>query len=153
MAKKTLFKLPFETEFRIAGLFCGEKDYRLCWLLNNQLPFQFKRSTDFWFTQPKADEALQFAVFYYEEPTLQRTFFLLANRSYQGGVLFNNPPGLDYLLLINADDLRYDYSQMLKSFRDIRQIRAAYMLDDLLGRNKEAFLYDFEMYRAHELKV
>ncbi len=153
MAKKTLFRLEFETEFRIVGVFCPEKDYRFCWLLNNKLDFNFRRTFDFSSFQPKNKEPEFHSVYRYERESLQRTYFLVNNRSIEGSRLFANPAGLDFLLLVKADDSRFDYGQLLKKIRALPQITAAYMLDDALGKNKDGFLYDFEVYLSQKIKM
>jgi hypothetical protein len=153
MAKKTLFRLEFETEFRIVGVFCPEKDYRFCWLLNNILDFNFRRTPDFQFIPPKSKVTEFHAVYHYERESLQRTYYLVNNRSNEGGRLFANPAGLDFLLLVKADDSRFDYSQLLKKIRALPQVTAAYMLDDALGKNKDGFMYDFEVYLSQKLKM
>ncbi|MFN2394264.1 MAG: IPExxxVDY family protein [Bacteroidales bacterium] len=153
MAKKTLFRLEFETDFRVVGVFCPEKDYRFCWLLNNKLDFNFRRATDFTDITGKSESAELHSVYLYERESLQRTYFLVNNRSNEGSRLFSNPAGLDFLLLVKADDSRFNYNQLLKKIRALPQVTAAYMLDDALGKNKDAFLYDFEVYLSQELKM
>lgn len=153
MAKKTLFRLQFETEFRIVGLFCQERDYRLSWLLNNQLNFNLKRVADFVFYPGKGKDPGDHSVYVCEKEALRQTYFLVNNRNDNGGMMFTAPPGLDFLVLVKADGVRFNFPELLKEFRSVPQITAAYLLDDALGRNKESFLYDFEMFLAHELKM
>lgn len=153
MAKKTLFRLEFETDFRVVGVFCPEKDYRFCWMLNNKLDFNFRRAPDFQFIPPKSKIIEFHAVYYYERESLQRTYYLVNNRSNEGSRLFANPAGLDFLLLVKADDSRFDYNQLLKKIRALPQVTAAYMLDDALGKNKDGFLYDFEVYLSQKTKM
>jgi hypothetical protein len=153
MAKKTLFRVEFETEYRILGLFCLEKDYRLCWLLNKHLQFDFKKTIDFQFATGKNHDFFHYPVFIYDAMLLQRTFILISNQSPQGQIMFPSPRGLNYLLLVRADESRFDLSQFLKSVRDVPQITAAFMIEDALGRYKEEFLYDFELFLAQELKM
>lgn len=153
MAKKTHFRLPYEAEYRVAGVFCPEKDYRLCWLINNYLKVNFSRRSDISLPNGK-DAGLieQYAVYHHEKEELQQAFFLVSNRSHNGHLLFHSPPQLDFLMLIDADDSRFDFNALLKKIRSIPHVTAAYMLDDVLGRNRDIFLYDFEMFIAGELK-
>jgi hypothetical protein len=153
MAKKTLFRVEFETEYRILGLFCLEKDYRLCWLLNKHLQFDFKKTIDFQFATGKNSEVFNYPVFIYDAMILQQTFFLVSNQSAQGQIMFPAPRGLNYLMLVKADDSRFDFSQFLKRIRNVPQITAAYMIEEALGRHREEFLYDFELFLAQELKM
>lgn len=40
-----------------------------------------------------------------------------------------------------------------RKIRALPQVTAAFMLDDALGKNKDAFMYDFELYLSKELKM
>ena len=151
MAKKNLFPFHFESDFRIVGVFCLENDYRLSWLMNNRLLFDFKRTIDFGFYSEKLQQPANHSVFHCEQDTLQRSFFLLNNHSYEGSTLFAKPPGINFLMLLKAE--RYDIKDLLKKLRSLPQVTAAYQLDDALGKHKESFLYDFEMYLGQELKM
>lgn len=151
--KKYSELLRYKTEIKVVGVFCPEKDYRLCWLINNQLRYDFKKTLDFIYPTTQNPEGASFSVYTFERPTLQQSYFLVNNRSHDNQTLFSKPQGLDFLLLINADDSRYNYTQLLKSLRSLSQINAAYMLDDALGKLKESFLYDFELFLSQELKL
>ena len=151
MAKRKLHTPPFESDFRVVGIFCRENDYRLSWLLNTKLMFDFKRTLDFGYYSEKLQQPANHSTFHFEQETLLRSFFLLNNRAYEGSTLFDNPQGLDYLLLFRAE--RYESKELLRNLRSLPQITAAYQLDEALGKKRENLLYDFEMYLAQELKM
>jgi len=152
MAKKTIFKLQFETDFRIVGLFCSERDYRISWLINQQLLFNLKRTPDFEYVPARSNEQSSFSVFFYYDESCRREYYLVNNRSGMGSSLFLTPPGLDYLLLVKLDDDRFDSAPLLSKLRAISQLSAAYVLDDMLGKTKEPFLYDFEMFVLQQIE-
>jgi hypothetical protein len=152
MAKKTLFKLQFESEFRLIGLVCSESDYRFCWLLNRQLGYDFCRVSNFEFVPAKSQTSSRFSVFEYDrEESLYFSLYLVNNRSHDGTLLFGAPAGLDFLLLAKADEGRFHLPDLLKKLRTLSQLQAAFPLDGALGKNKEIFLYDFEMFVSHEI--
>ncbi len=153
MAKKTILKLQFETDFRIVGLFCSERDYRLSWLLNRQLLFNLRRTSDFEYLPAKNTEHSFFSVFFYYDDSCRREYYLVSNRSGMGSSIFLSPPGLDYLLLVKLDDNRFDSSPIISKLRAIPQLSAAYSLDDLLAKTKEPFLYDFEMFVFQQIEA
>jgi len=146
MAKKTIFRLEFESEFHLVGLFCNESDYRLIWLLNRYLLYNFARVEDFRFTPHKSNNTEHFSVFHYNDEQFRREFFVVNNRSYESRAMFAQPSGLDYIMLIRAGDSRFDFDTLLKNLRTIAQFTAAYQIDDHLAKGREAFLYDFEMF-------
>ncbi len=135
------------------GVFCQENDYRFAWILNTHLHFGFKKVKDFEIYLPKQTMLNIFSVYSFEQTEMNRTFFLVSNRSIQGNRLFDKPPALDYIFLVKADAFRFDFSEMLKRIRGLKQVTAAYLLDDVLGKKKEGFLYDFEFFLTHDLKM
>ncbi len=135
------------------GVFCQEKDYRFAWILNTYLQFRFRKVKDFEFYPPKETSPFIFSVYSFDQADMNRTFFLVSNRSVQGNRLFDKPPALDYIFLVKADAFRFDFSEMLKKIRGLKQVTAAYLLDDVLGKKKEGFLYDFEFFLTHDLKM
>lgn len=153
MAKKTLFKIKFESDFRIVGLFCREPGYRMCWFINNHLGFNFKMVHDF-ISNPENDtEPDGHIVFMFRHTSLGQTYFIISNRGSNGNRLFANSPNVDYLMLVKFDDTRFDVRDLLKAFRSVPNVVGAYMIDDALGRKKEGFLYDFEIFLTQELAM
>jgi len=153
MAKKTLFKLQFESDFRLVGLVCNESDYRFCWLLNSQLGYDFRRVSSFEFMPAKSQTLSRFSVYEYDrEDSLYFSLYLVNNRSHDGSLLFGTPAGLDFLLLAKADEGRFHLPDLLKKLRMVSQLQAAFQLDGVLGKNKDPFLYDFEMFVSQEIQ-
>jgi hypothetical protein len=153
MAKKTLFKLQFESEFRIVGVVCSERDYRFCWLLNHHLGYDFRRAPDMEYFSAKAKSTKGFSVYVFEQhESLQCTFYLVNNRSYDDAPLFSSPPGIDFLMIVKADEYRFSFPELIRELRSVKQVLAAYQLDDALGKNKDAFLYDFEVFVSKEIE-
>ncbi len=153
MAKKTVFRFEFESDFRIVGLFCNERDYRLSWLLNRYMLFNFSRVADFEFIPNSKKQPGRFSVFYYSDEVFRRRFYLVNNRSSENHLMFTQPAGLDYLMLVKADEDRFDFSALLKNIRAIGQFTAAYQLDNMLGKGRDAFLYDFELFADQKVEA
>lgn len=153
MAKKRILRLPVETEYRIIGVVCSERDYRFCWLINKQLGFNFRRVTDFEHKPLKSPFVLKFSAYHYEaHESLQCSFFLVNNRSENDLKLFGTPAGIDFLLLVKADEMRFGFQELINKLRSVQQLSTAWQLDDALGKNKESFLYDFEMFVFKEIE-
>lgn len=150
MAKKTLFRLQFESDYRIVGLFCREPAYRLCWLINNQFGINFKMVHDFTPNPDKGRAPDSHLVFLHKDNVLCQEYYIISNRGSNGSLIFASPPNIDFLMLVKADDSRFDGRDLLKGLRLVPEMVAAYMLDDLLGRKKEGFLYDFEEFIARK---
>lgn len=72
--------IPENPDFDLIHIYCHQKDYRLCWALNEHLGFGFQRIEDF----PNGDENYKsptYAQFFWEDGINHREYFLIANQA------------------------------------------------------------------------
>lgn len=150
MTKRTLFPVAFTSEYRVLGLYSQQKDYRLSWLLNNALSLELRKVRDFEYLPHKHPEKVGFSLYGHEDHHFRLNFYLLNNR-YQQWSLIHDPSNLDFLLLLNADDSRYDIDALVAAIRRLPQVSAVFDLDGIFKRKWEGFLFDFEIFVDHEL--
>ncbi len=147
MTKKIPFKIQYKPDFSVIGIFCPAKDYRLCWILNHELKYDFQHFGTFQYKNPGSENAESFNIFEYSNEVLFLRVFMLNNKN-DNTVLFKSPPQLDYLMLIQSGDSRYNIENTIKALRKIPLINAAYHLDNKLGKNSDEVLYDLELFIA-----
>lgn len=145
MAKKLKLDIEYTPDFRLIGIFSPQKDYRLCWMLNNQLKTDLCRIPDFIYHPFKKAEASSFAVYNYDSGMLRTRYLLLSNRA-SGGLLLPDPKNLDFLFLIWKPDTGQDIEHVLNHVRKLSAVQAAFVLDDSITARTKEVLYDFEMY-------
>ncbi len=151
MAKKLKLEVSYRPEFRATGLFTAQKDYRLCWLLNQHLHIDLQRLPDFEYLCLNQSTPGHFAVYHYELPELMMRYFLVCNKSSEG-VLFGEPKNLDYLLLLKQPSDQLQLDDLITKIRKVPMMQAVFDLDEKLGKRGNAFFYDFEMYLGEALK-
>lgn len=152
MAKKKLkLEVSFSPGFRAIGLFAAQKDYRLCWLLNQYLHLDLRRLPDFEYTPLNQSTPGHFAIYHCKVPELRMHYFLVCNKCSEG-VLFGEPKNLDYLLLLKQPGDQLQLKDLINTVRKMPAIQAVYSLDGKLGKRGDAFFYDFEMYLGEALK-
>lgn len=149
MAKKHILQLEITHNFAALGIVSAQKDYRMCWLLNNQLEMDMKRISDFCHPPESSSEPVCFPVYHYNIPGLFLDVFLLPNKS-ADNVLFKEPRSLDYLLLFKGSGEHNDIGETLKLIRKIPQVQAAFELDQLPAKKAREFFFDFEMFLASQ---
>lgn len=149
--KKLKLEVSLTSEFRVMGLFTTQKDYRLCWLLNQHLQLDLKRLPDFEYTPLNQSVPGRFAIYHCHVPELRMRYFLVCNKCSKG-VLFGEPKNLDYLLLLKQPGDQWQPKELINSIREMPAMQAVYSLDGKLGNRGDAFLYDFEMYLGEALK-
>lgn len=145
MGKKLLLNLKYKPDFKIVGIFSPVKDYRLCWLLNSHLGFSFNFYGNFPVLIPPADKPGLHNVFEHNNEMLFLRMFVLCNKNNEQ-IIFPKPANIDYLLLFQADEVRFDINELITSIRSVPHINAAYLLGDKLGKRADEIFYDMELF-------
>ncbi len=152
MIKKRKLTLEFVPEFTAIGIFTPRKDYRFCWLLNQNLKLDFRRLPDFWQKPYNQAEPIPFPIYFDENPSLLLQYSLIANKT-TAGILFDKPKNLDMLFLLKNDSGQADPEEIINSIKKISVVQAAYLLDDKLGKRAANIFYDLEMHLGSVLKT
>lgn len=117
-------EVSYDFDFKLLGISCHEKDYRLCWLLNKSLDLEFKREEDLSLQFDHGE--CHFPVFIHDNEDDLRFCTLLKNRSH-GTNLLPELPQIDYLLKL--DNLEEDISDLKQRIRTLPQVAAIFELD------------------------
>ncbi|MFO7872992.1 MAG: IPExxxVDY family protein [Bacteroidales bacterium] len=148
MAKKRKLHTTFTPEFSVIGLFSAQKDYRLCWLINNHLHIGLKRLPDFQPVKEEPPSSGKFSVYACHDPKIMTSHYLVSNKSTED-LLVDVSPAPDFLMLVQQGEEPVDtetFNTLISSLRAIPMIDAAYSFDEKLAQKAGAFLYDFEMF-------
>lgn len=126
MKGKKVLELGTGDDFSLLGISCHLKDYRFCWMLNNQLEIDLRRVGDFFPDNGKSRDTVQGYPFYFcSENIRYETFYLLGNHSADGDLLERYTQA-DYLLLIH--ELAYPSGPrgLVQEIRKIPQVLTAF---------------------------
>lgn len=80
MGKHTL-KIEYDYDFVLIGISSHEKDYRLCWALNNTLGIELTKGESLEIKSKKEDTPSFFSLFKFEDEDEFKEYFVLANIS------------------------------------------------------------------------
>lgn len=80
MGKHTL-KIEYDFDFVLIGISSHEKDYRLCWALNNALELDLIKIDSLEIKQKKDNKPSFFSLFHFENPDEFKEFFIVSNLS------------------------------------------------------------------------
>ncbi|MEI8006139.1 MAG: IPExxxVDY family protein [Bacteroidota bacterium] len=141
MAKKIVLESRTEPScFTILGISCHLKDYRLSFLLNQNLPADFKKMDDF----PGG-----FSLYFYLDEECRNSFYLLSNRS-EEKILFHELKQTDFIMLLDGPVKKARLDRMLKTIRAIPNVLTGFeiLVDSL--KNFPGFLADLEL---HLMKI
>ena len=145
MPRKLKLQIEYKPEFRTIGLSSIQKDYRLSWLINQALGTDLQRLPDFKYVARGMDEPCRFPVFHHATPELKTRYFLVKNRCTHGHLL-TQAKNMDYLFVLKQTEDYPVLDALLTQLRKMKDIQAAFTLDDKLDKQSTAFFYDFELY-------
>lgn len=93
-------------DFQLIGISCSEKDYRLCWAINQALGIDMVRISNE--GMPSREHLIDFPFFEFMEEETGRTYRLLSNR-FESKVLMKELKNIDYLFLLQGEDVNLQY--------------------------------------------
>lgn len=159
MAKKITLAFGYKPDFNSVGIYTTQKDYRICWLLNQNLGLGFIRVSDFFHSSQKDIQEGLFqdapgqtdakqeghAVFMHFDANNNACLSLIANKG-SNGWLFPEHSNLDYLLVVNKPGLVFSVDSLIQSIKKIPQVTMAFPADGPLSKKINDFYFDFELY-------
>lgn len=145
MAIKLQLNYYPEDDYRIIGISCHLKDYRLAYFLNQSLNFSFRKIENFVTGNHQSDPELSFSLYSFHLQENQVSFYLVANRCLLG-YLIPEQKKLDYLIIINGviDDEKI--LSLIKTIKEIPSVLTAFQLNLSKIKNLQKILNDFELF-------
>ncbi len=145
MSRKRTLAIDYSPDFMAVGIFTAQKDYRLCWLLDQYLGVAFQRLPDFSFCAENLKQPLTVPVFRHYDRRLLSSYFLLPNKL-EASSLFQKPANMDYLFLIQQPSDQLDLHRLIREIRNIPQVNTAIEAGPFLGKAADGFYFEFEHY-------
>jgi len=98
VVKKLKLEDENSVDFRGLGIVSPEKDYRLCYLLNNELGFEFDKSVNLAFYDPGKNKRNAVSCYIHNDPDSGLVLFLVKNKQ-EGFYMVPDMKEIDYLFL------------------------------------------------------
>ena len=136
------FKLDiaYDYEFVLLGISCHEKDYRLCWAINNKVGLDLKKTEDLEIKEKSKKEASLYSLYRYEEKNKYRDFYIIANKI-SDRFLIKEQKSADYFILIKGSIEKSEIETLIKSLREINMILAVFEINPNLLKSKQNLLF------------
>ncbi len=137
---KHFLENDFEYEFQLIGISCHEKDYRLCWAINQQLKLNLtKTTTDLELVHKKNKKTAYYTVFEFVNQDTLNEYYLISNRS-RDGLLINELSHLDFFFMVK-ENYPIDINDVLTRIKKIPFILTAYnvTVDSLVSKENLIF--------------
>jgi len=139
MAAKKKFLIENDYSFFLFGISCGEKPYRLCWALNNQMNATFSKSNDIEMQGKNNSDQLRFPVFAFRNEEIFADYRIIVNKT-ENKHLVSEYKQADYLLLIQGEIPFAEKNSILKKIKEITFVQTVFEIDANKIKNKEYFI-------------
>lgn len=160
MAKHTL-EIEFDYDFVLIGIVSNEKDYRLCWGLNNLLNLQLVKQESLEIKGKKQDTPSYFSFFFYQNHNEFSEYAIIANLSESKALATNettlfglsNDNELDneylipeqkqmsYFFVIKAEMEQEEVNELIRQLKKIENIQTAVRIDVKSLRSKQNLIF------------
>ena len=130
----------YEYDFRLIGISCHEKDYRICWGLNNGLRLSLaKEEKGIEVLIKKTNEFSKHALYSYFQEDTENEFTLLNNRS-NAGYLVPEQAQADYLFMIK-ESYDVDILALISKIKSIPFVLTAFEVKVGNLKSKENLIF------------
>jgi hypothetical protein len=137
---KFKLEIEYDYDFALIGICSHEKDYRICWALNNKLGFELKKTEELEIKEKKLDEPSMFSMYVYESPEQYIGYYVIANRS-ENGLLVPEHKQVDYFLMVKGAVTDEQVGALIRQLREVNLVLTAYEIDPNQLKSKQNLLF------------
>ncbi|SEO41844.1 hypothetical protein SAMN05192574_10828 [Mucilaginibacter gossypiicola] len=137
---RKFLKFEIDFDFVLIAVTSSLKDYRVCFLINKYLNFNFSKTDDLEVDIYPGAEPVLFSLYRYSWETTETDFFFIGNKGSEG-YLVPEIKSADYFLMIRnyIDDNELD--TIISSLNKIPEIVAAVKIDPKKIKSRENLLF------------
>lgn len=136
------FKLDidYDYDFVLIGISCHETDYRICWAINNELGFDFKRTDDLEIKDKKLTTFSTYSLYAYHNDKTYMDYYIIENRS-DDRLLIPEQKQTDFFMVIKGNILPTEKEELVKKLKNISFVLAVYEIDPNQLKSKQNLLF------------
>ncbi|MGQ0828200.1 MAG: IPExxxVDY family protein [Bacteroidota bacterium] len=138
--KKHLLEIEYDYDFILIGISSHEKDYRICWALNNKLGLELTKTDPLEIKDKKQDETSVFSLFVCERPDDFMEYLIIANRS-EKGLLIPEQKQMDYFFVIKGEMEDEKIEETISKIREINFVLTAVRIDPSVLKSKQNLIF------------
>ena len=137
---KYVLEEEYDYDFKLIGISCHDKDYRLCWAINQKLKFNLeKEDKDLEILSDNPFEGSSHSMYSYFDEEDQNEFFLIGNRD-GTGYLIPEQRQADFVLLVK-EALPSDLTPMVDKLKEIELILTAFNISVDALKSKKNLIF------------
>jgi hypothetical protein len=137
---KKFLKFEIDLDFVLIAVTSPLKDYRICYLINKSLNFNFTKNADLSVDIHHGAEPVLFSIYQYDWETTGTNFYFMANKGSEG-YLVPEMKKADYFLLIKNYIDENDLEDLISTLNKIPEIVTAVKIDPKKIKSRENLLF------------
>jgi hypothetical protein len=126
--KKHKLAVSIDEDYCLLGIVSDEPDYKLCWLINEQLKFSFSKTDNLTLFNRKTNTEQIFSIFLYLDESTMINYRLIANRN-ESDIYLAELKNIDYVLHIQGELKSDDILDMITELLSVESIRMCAPID------------------------
>jgi hypothetical protein len=132
---KTKLQVEYDFDFCLIGIVCSEKDFRFCWMLNNQLGWKLAK------TEEHTSGVGNHSIFTFSEEELMRDYYLIVNKSDSGKLLVEEHQHTDYFIIIKGEITDEEKKYFAEQIKKLTSVSASYLMDATTLKSKQNLIF------------
>jgi hypothetical protein len=137
---KKILKFEIDLDFVLIAVTTSLKDYRICFLINKYLHFNFTKTDDHEIELPQANGISYFSMYSDHWEASGADFYFIANKGTEG-YLVPEMNKTDYFLMVKNYIDDEDLDNLLSGLNKIPEIVAAVKIDPKKVKSRENLLF------------
>ena len=137
---RKFLKFEIDLDFVLIAVTTSLKDYRICYLINKFLNFNFVKSPDLSVDIHYGDALVLFSMYHYNWEASETDFYFMANKG-SDGYLIPEMKKADYFLLIKNYIDENDLESIVTALNKIPEVVAAVKIDPKKIKSRENLLF------------
>ncbi len=133
---KHILEIEYDYDFVLIGISSHEKDYRICWALNNQLGLHLVKTDPLEIKDKRQDEPSYFSLFSFERANEFMEYFMVANRS-ERGMLIPEQKQMDYFFIIKGEIENELVMEIITKIKKSSIVQTAFRIDIASLKSKQ----------------
>jgi len=137
---KKVLKFEIDLDFVLIAITSSLKDYRLCYLINRELGFNFIKIDDLYLDPTHGEKPSYFSLYKYSWESSETDFYFISNKGSEG-YLIPEMNKTDFLLMIKNYMDEDDLEKALIGLNRIQEIVAAVKVNPKKIKSRENLLF------------
>ena len=137
---RKFLKFEIDLDFVLIAVTTSLKDYRICYLINKFLNFNFTKVPDLKVDISPGSEPVLFSLYHYNWETTETDFYFIANKGSEG-YLIPEIKKADYFFMIKNYIDDNDLDNLISALNKIPEIVAAVKIDPKKIKSRENLLF------------